>query len=80
LASLLEEKHHVTLRSSRPAPSGLVSFEVSGIAAKEAAERLLKQGFVVRYIPEPYPYIRASTHLFNTEEELEAFANIVGEL
>ena len=80
LAGFLEEKHRVTLRSPRPAPSGLVSFEVSGIAAKEAAERLLEQGFVVRFIPEPYPYVRASIHLFNSEEELEALANVVGEL
>jgi selenocysteine lyase/cysteine desulfurase len=31
----------------------------------------------VRYIPEPYPYVRASTHLFNTGEEIEALAKAI---
>jgi L-cysteine/cystine lyase len=80
LASLLEEKSRITIRSPRPASSGLVSFEISGVTAKEAAERLLKEKFVVRFIPEPYPYVRASTHLFNTDEELEALAEAVSRL
>ncbi|MDQ4063475.1 MAG: aminotransferase class V-fold PLP-dependent enzyme [Actinomycetota bacterium] len=80
LASLLEELPRVTIRSPRPAVSGLVSFEISGVAAKEAAEKLLEQKFVVRFIPEPYPYVRASTHLFNTDEELEALVEAVGRL
>jgi L-cysteine/cystine lyase len=80
LASLLEEQPHITLRSPRPAPSGLVSFEISGVAAREAAEKLLAQRFVVRFIPEPYPYVRASTHLFNTDEELEVLAEAVSKL
>jgi selenocysteine lyase/cysteine desulfurase len=57
-----------------------VSFEVEGVATKEAAEKLLAEKFVVRFIPEPYPYVRASTHLFNTEEELEALAEAVNKL
>jgi L-cysteine/cystine lyase len=77
LASLLEEQPHITLRSPRPASSGLVSFEISGVVAKEVAEKLLAQRFIVRFIPEPYPYVRASTHLFNTDEELEALARAV---
>ena len=80
LASLLEEMPRVTLRSPHPAHSGLVSFEVEGVVAKEAAEKLLAEKFVVRFIPEPYPYVRASTHLFNTEEELEALAEAVNKL
>jgi L-cysteine/cystine lyase len=80
LAGLLERMPRVALRSPRPTCSGLVSFEVAGVAAKEAAEKLLTQKFVVRFIPEPYPYIRASTHLFNTEEELEALADAVSKL
>ena len=77
LAALLEEMPRITLRSPRPVHSGLVSFEIAGVAAKEAAERLLAQEFVVRFIPEPYPYVRASTHLFNTEEELETLAEAI---
>ncbi len=80
LAGLLEELPRVTLRSPRLARSGLVSFEVAGVAAKDAAQQLLAQKFVVRFIPEPYPYVRASTHLFNTEEELEALAEAISKL
>ena len=68
----------VTLRSPRPAGSGLVSFEIEGVERKEAAERLLRQRFVVRFVPGPRPYVRASTHLFNTEDELEALTEAVG--
>ena len=70
----------VTLRSPRPAQSGLVSFEMEGVEAKDAAERLLDQRFVVRFVPAERPYIRASTHLFNTEEELAALTGAVGGL
>jgi L-cysteine/cystine lyase len=80
LAGLLEEMPHITLRSPRPVHSGLVSFEIASVTAKEAAERLLAQEFVVRFIPEPYPYVRASTHLFNTEEELETLAEAINKL
>ncbi len=80
LMDLLSELPRVTLRSPRPARSGLVSFEVEGVAAKDAAEKLLREKFVVRFISEPYPYVRASTHLFNSEEELEALAAAVSRL
>src|ERR687893_189079 len=80
LTGLLQEQSRIALRSRRPAPSGLVSFEIPGVAAKEAAEKLLAQRFVVRFIPEPYPYVRASTHLFNTDEELEALAEAADRL
>src|ERR671916_1909715 len=72
LMALLSEVQRVTLRSPRPARSGLVSFEVEGVAAKDAVELLLGQGFILRYLPDPNPYVRASTHLFNTQDELEA--------
>ena len=80
LMDLLSERPRVTIRSPRPAQSGLVSFEVEGVAAKDAAERLLKERFVLRFIPDPHPYVRASTHLFNSEEELQALARAVGAL
>jgi selenocysteine lyase/cysteine desulfurase len=80
LGDLLEELALVTLRSRRPASSGLVSFEIEGMTAREATEKLLEKKFVVRYIPEPYPYVRVSTHLFNTEEELEVLVKAISEL
>jgi selenocysteine lyase/cysteine desulfurase len=80
LASLLSYLPHVTLRSPRPANSGIVSFEVEGVAAKEVTERLLEKEFVLRYIPGPRSYVRTSTHLFNTEEEIEALVQTLGGL
>jgi L-cysteine/cystine lyase len=80
LMDLLSELPRVTTRSPRPAQSGLVSFEVEGVAAEDAVERLLVQGFILRYLPDPNPYIRASTHLFNTEDELEALAEAMREM
>ena len=80
LMNLLSRLPRVTLRSPTPAQSGLVSFEVEGVSAKDAAERLLERGFISRYIPYPNSYVRASIHLFNTEEELEALAETIGRL
>ena len=80
LMDLLSRVPNLTLRSPRPARSGLVSFEVEGVVPKEAVARLLEQHFIVRFIPDPYPYVRVSTHLFNTEEELEALTEAVREL
>ena len=64
----------VTLRSPTPAHGGLVSFDVEGLASRDVVERLLERRFVVRYVPGAPPLVRASTHLFNTEEELEGLA------
>jgi selenocysteine lyase/cysteine desulfurase len=77
LMGLLSGLPRVTLRSPRPAHSGLVSFDIEGVAATEAAGRLLEQGFILRYIPGANSCVRASTHLFNTEEELEGLAEAV---
>jgi selenocysteine lyase/cysteine desulfurase len=80
LMGLLSENPKVTIHTSRPARNGLVSFEVGGIAAKRAVENLLEKRFVVRFLPEPTHYVRASTHLFNSEEEIEALAKAVAAL
>ncbi len=80
LTDLLLELPGVRLRSPQPARSGLVSFEIESLAAKDAVGRLLETGFVLRYIPEPHPYVRASTHLFNELDELEALAEAVAKL
>src|SRR5215213_2812464 len=47
LMDLISEIPRVTIRSPRPARSGLVSFEVDGIAAEDAVEGLLGRGFIL---------------------------------
>jgi L-cysteine/cystine lyase len=80
LTSLLSELPRVTVRSPRPAQSGLVSFEVEDVEPGEVIERLLEQRFILRYVPGPSTYIRASTHLFNADEELGALAKAIRKL
>jgi L-cysteine/cystine lyase len=80
LMDLLSEEARVAILSPRPAQSGLVSFEIEGVSPKSAVERLLEQKFVVRFIPQPNHYVRVSTHLFNTERELQQLARAVGNL
>lgn len=80
LMDRLSEVPKVGIVSPRPAHSGLVSFTVEGVESKAAAARLLEERFVVRFIPDPHPYVRASTHLFNGEEELGTLAEAVGRL
>jgi selenocysteine lyase/cysteine desulfurase len=80
LTNLLSELPRVTVRSPGPAQSGLVSFEVEGVQPGELVERLLEQRIILRYVPGPSTYIRASTHLFNTEEELGALAEAIRKL
>jgi hypothetical protein len=46
----------------------------------EVIARLLEQRFILRYVPGPSTYIRASTHLFNADEELGALAEAVRKL
>jgi selenocysteine lyase/cysteine desulfurase len=80
LMDLLSEDPRITLRTPRPAKNGLVSFEIEGLAAKKAVERLLEERFILRFLPEPTHYVRASTHLFNSDGEIEALARVVSAL
>jgi len=80
LINLLSDLPRVTVRSPRPASSGLVSFEIEGVVASDAVASLLEQRFILRYVPDSSTYIRASTHLFNTEEELKALAEALRKL
>jgi L-cysteine/cystine lyase len=80
LMGLLSELPSVAIRSPRPAGSGLVAFRVEGVPAKDVAERLLEQEFILRFVPGQNPIVRASTHLFNTEDELAALAVAVRDL
>ncbi|MGH3085790.1 MAG: aminotransferase class V-fold PLP-dependent enzyme [Rubrobacteraceae bacterium] len=80
LMDLLSENPKVTLRSPCPAKNGLVSFEVEGVGSKATVEKLLEKRFILRFLPAPTHYVRASTHLFNTDEEIEALARAVAKL
>ncbi len=80
LMDLLSGLPRVKIHSLHPARSGLVSFEVEGVASKDAVGRLLEQRFVTRFLPAPASYVRVSVHLFNTEEDLENLARAVGEM
>lgn len=80
LMDLLSDQGRITIRSPRSAQSGLVSFEIEGVSPKSAVEQLLERRFVVRFIPEPNHYVRVSTHLFNTERELEQLSRAIGSL
>jgi L-cysteine/cystine lyase len=79
LMGLLSDLPRVTVRSQRPAGSGLVAFGVEGVPARDVVERLQDERFILRFVPGQNPIVRASTHLFNTEEELEALAKAVRE-
>ncbi|QYJ17301.1 Isopenicillin N epimerase [Rubrobacter xylanophilus DSM 9941] len=78
LAGMLAELPNVRLRTPLQPAAGLVSFEVEGVGADEAVARLLERRFVLRRLPGGS--LRASTHLFNTEEELEGLVRAVREL
>lgn len=80
LMDLLSEDPRVTLHSPRLAKTGLVSFEVEGIATKDAVASLLERRFVLRFLPEPNHFVRASTHIFVTDGELESLAKAVRDL
>jgi L-cysteine/cystine lyase len=80
LTDLLAQMPRVEILSPMPAQSGLVTFRVRGVKPKNAAERLLEEHLVVRYLPEPNPGVRASTHLFNSEDELARLAAEVAKL
>lgn len=70
----------INIHSPRPAESGLVAFSVRGMESTQVVSELLQQDFVLRYVPQPYLYVRASTHLFNTTAELDALVNAVSRL
>jgi len=60
--------------------SGLVTFTVDGTEPKAVVKHLWERGRVVaRWIDRPAG-VRLTTALFNTEEELETVAGLVGEM
>jgi L-cysteine/cystine lyase len=62
--------------------AGFVHFHVKGWEPKDLCDLLNKKKFMVRPVPKPHlPMpIRISTGFYNTEEELELFAKVLGEL
>ncbi|MFB6284117.1 MAG: aminotransferase class V-fold PLP-dependent enzyme [Halobacteria archaeon] len=63
------------LASPREFESGIVSFEVDG-DPEEFVERAAEEDIVVRTLP--YDTVRASIHVFNTESDVDALADLVG--
>jgi L-cysteine/cystine lyase len=60
-----------------PGCSGLVSFTIGGVEPKAAAEALWRHSrILVRAVVYP-PCVRASTHFFNTDEEVERLLGAV---
>ena len=59
---------------------GLTSFQIEGVAPDEAVSRLWNEyGIVVRQVSE-LSCVRAATHAFNNEEDLEKLVSAVAEL
>ena len=59
---------------------GLTSFQIEGMAPDDAVSRLWDEhGIVVRQVSE-LTCIRAATHAFNNEEDLEKLVAAVSEL
>lgn len=62
--------------------SALVSFQVNGLAGTEVVQRLWKMGPVrVRHVTEHgLDYVRLSTHIYNTPDEVDRVVGMVGEI
>ena len=59
---------------------GLTSFQIEGVAPDDAVSRLWNEyGIVVRQVSELF-CVRAATHAFNNEEDLEKLVSAVAEL
>lgn len=60
--------------------SGLVVFRIDGVDAEEAVAALWERHrIVIRWVPSPRA-LRASVHVFNTEEEVDLLGEAVAEL
>jgi L-cysteine/cystine lyase len=57
--------------------SGIVSFRVDGMGAPEAAKRLQDQGFLVRFLPQPFDSVRVSTGFYLLREELARLVDAI---
>ncbi|WP_132057407.1 aminotransferase class V-fold PLP-dependent enzyme [Halorussus amylolyticus] len=66
----IEESDEARLLSPREYESGLVSFVVDDPEA--TVERLAEEGVRIRDLPYPDGVVRASVHVFNTEDDVDA--------
>ena len=62
--------------------SAMVSFQVDGLAGTDVVQRLWKMGPVrVRHVTEHgLDYVRLSTHVYNTPDEVDRVVGMVGEI
>lgn len=86
LLNLLKNIPNLELLSTRrtgrtPAHSGLISFRIRGISAKDTVEALRRRkNILVREVPAYPPGVRASIHYVNLEEEVDQLAEAVRRL
>ncbi len=69
----------VTVLTPKKAHAGLITFTIDGVAPEDGVKALAEQGILIRPIPEPEA-LRLSTGFYNTEEELDRFAEAVRSL
>ena len=62
-----------------PADSGLVSFTIEHIAAPEAVSALADQNFQLRSLEDPL-CLRACTHVFSTDAEIDQLLQAIAQL
>ena len=62
--------------------SAMVSFQVDGVTGAEVVQRLWKMGPVrVRLVGEDnLDYVRLSTHVYNSPEDVDRVVGMVGEI
>ncbi|WP_134669300.1 aminotransferase class V-fold PLP-dependent enzyme [Halorussus marinus] len=67
----------VELLSPREYESGLVTFRVDGADAEALVEEYADDGVRIRDLPYPDGAVRASTHVFNTAEDVDALVELL---
>lgn len=67
----IEDSESAHLLSPREYESGLVSFRVTDADSEAFVEELAEEGIQIRALPFPENAVRASVHVFNTEEDVD---------
>jgi L-cysteine/cystine lyase len=68
-----------TVVQEAPPASGLVSFTIDHTPAQEAVSALADQNFQLRSLEDPL-CLRACTHVFSTESEIDQLLEAIGQL